>query len=207
MLECLALIWFLRRSSACAALEVGFCPLFLLWFDRRRLTSPHGFRMERDDIIRRIWRELEPELREQGYELVEVEYAPQRGARIVRLYIDRTVQPAAAHVVSGSGITLDDCQAASQLAGSLLDKADFLDGRYALEVSSPGLARPVRSPADFVRFAGERVKLSAQAAVSGRRQFNGVLRGFADGLVRVECDGTVYEVHIENVKKANLVSG
>ena len=163
--------------------------------------------MERDAVIRRIWRDLEPELLEQGYELVEVEYAPQQGARVVRLFIDRA---SAGAVPFGdgprkSGVTLDDCQAVSQLAGPLLDKADFLDGRYMLEVSSPGVDRPVRKAADFARFAGERVKLSAIEPVAGRRQFKGVLRGFEDGLVRVECDGTMYEVHIENVKKANLV--
>lgn len=145
------------------------------------------------EVVRRVWFDLEPELKEQGYELVEVEFAQQSGAWTLRLFIDRD-----------GGITLDDCQTVSHFVGPFLDKADFIDGHYMLEVSSPGFDRPVRKPADFERLAGERIKLVALAPVNGRKQFKGILRGFRDGAVVVECDGVAHMIHIENLKKAHL---
>ena len=68
----------------------------------------------------------------------------------------------------------------------------------------PGIDRPLRRPQDFRRFVGERVRVKAHAAVGGRRRFRGILEGFADDLIRVACDGRAYEIHLENLKKANL---
>ena len=73
-----------------------------------------------------------------------------------------------------------------------------------LEVSSPGFDRPIRKPKDFARFVGEKVKLTAHMPVQGRKRFRGAIHGFEDGLVTVNCDGTAYAIHIENVKKASL---
>ena len=150
--------------------------------------------MERHDVVRRVWRELAPHLEEQGYELIEVEFAREGQVRVLRLFIDR----------KDGSVTLDDCQAASQLANPLLDAVNAIEGSYTLEISSPGFDRPLRKPEDFVRFAGERVKVTARAPVAGRRSFSGILRGFGDGLVTLECGGTSYEVHIENIRKAKL---
>ena len=149
--------------------------------------------MTKDDIIRSAWRELEPHLAEQGYELVELEFARQGRHGVLRLFVDRE-----------GGVTLDHCQALSQLVSPILDAADFIDGSYMLEVSSPGIDRPLRKPEDFQRFAGERVKLKTETPVEGRKRFRGTLAGFRDGLVQLECDGETYSVHVENVRKANL---
>ncbi len=146
-----------------------------------------------DEIVERVWRLAEPELESHGYELVEVDFGHEVHGRVLRLYIDK-----------GGGISLDDCQSVSHLIGALLDQADFLQEHYILEVSSPGFDRPIRKASDFSRFAGEPVKLVTQSPVSGRKRFKGVLRGYQDGLILIECDGTSYEVHIENVKRANL---
>ena len=143
----------------------------------------------RSEIIDQIWREIEPELATQGYELVEVEY----GGRTVRLFIDKV-----------GGVTLDDCTAVSQLVGAVMDARDFIQENYMLEVSSPGIERPVRKTADFERFVGEKIKLATHMAIAGRKRFHGVLRGIADGLISIECDDGLHQVHIENVKKANL---
>jgi ribosome maturation factor RimP len=148
----------------------------------------------RNDVVHRLWQDLEPELAHQGYELVEVEYLQQSGAWVLRLFIDRE-----------GGVSLDDCRKISQAVSPLLDVAGFIDGRYVLEVSSPGFDRPVRKPADFERFAGERIRVVSLAPVHGRTQFRGRLQGLCDGLVLVDCDGTVHEIHVENVKKAHLV--
>jgi len=147
-----------------------------------------------NEIVRRVWEELEPELKEQGYELIEVEHAFQSGRRILRLFIDKE-----------GGVTLDDCQTVSRCAGSALDVANFIGERYYLEVSSPGFDRPVRKPEDFERFVGERIKIQVSVPIGGRKQFRGELKGFRDGLVLVDCDGTPFEIHIENLKRAHLV--
>ncbi len=149
--------------------------------------------MIQNEVVGRVWREVEPQLRQQGYELVEVEFGQQGRTRILRLFIDRE-----------GGVTLSDCQAASQLVSALLDGADLIQGHYMLEMSSPGFDRPLRKPEDFARFAGERAKLVAHTPVAGRKRFTGVLKGYQDGLVMIDCEGTVCEVHIENLKKANL---
>lgn len=151
--------------------------------------------MNTSEIIGRAWTEFEPELREQGYELVEAEYVLEYGRRVLRIYIDKEV----------SGVTLDDCALVSQILSPLLDARDFIEERFYLEVSSPGLDRPLRKPADFNRFAGEQVRITTNAPVAGRKRFHGILKGFDDGLIMVECDGQMTAIHIENLKKANLV--
>ena len=146
-----------------------------------------------NEVIEHVWEDVTPELNEQGYELVEVEYAPGARGRVLRLYIDRE-----------GGVTLDDCQRVSRVVGNLLDRLDYIQEHYVLEVSSPGFDRPVRKASDFDRFQGERIRLVLETAVEGRKRINGVLKGYCDGLVKVDSEGTIYEVHIENLKKANL---
>ena len=149
--------------------------------------------MQINEIVRVAWENLEPELLQQGYELIEVECAQQGTKDILRLFID-----------TEKGITLDDCADVSRFVGALLDKYDWIDRRYTLEVSSPGLARRVRKPEDFKRFAGEKIKLKTIAPVNGRRSFSGVLTAYDDGLISLDDGGTIHAVHIENVKKAHL---
>jgi len=145
------------------------------------------------EVVRRVWQLLEAPLESQGYELVEVEYGRHGRGGLLRLFVDKP-----------DGITLDDCAAASRMAGALLDEADFIQGSYTLEVSSPGFERPLRKPADFERFAGERVKIRTHTLLAGRKKFSGVLLGLQDGLIAVDCDGKTYAIHIENLHKAHL---
>jgi len=148
-----------------------------------------------NEIVRLAWQELGPRLNEQGYDLVEVEFAQQGRRRILRVFIDQLGEGA---------VTLNDCQAASRLLSPVLDALDPVKGSYTLEVSSPGIDRPLRKPADFERFSGERVRITAHTPVNGRRRFRGALHGVVDGMIRVDCEGNIYEIHLENVKKANL---
>lgn len=150
--------------------------------------------MENSELIRQIWEAMEPHLAEQGYELVELEYGRQGVSGVLRFFVDKT----------GGGITLDDCAAVSQLLSPLLDRLDPVSERYLLEVSSPGIDRPVRKPEDFRRFLGEPLRLRSVAPVEGRAQFRGVLIGFEDGLISMDCNGTTCTIHIENVKSARL---
>ena len=128
-----------------------------------------------------------------GYDLVEIEFTQEGHRATLRLYVDKD-----------GGITLDDCTAVTQLVSPLLDRSDFISGNYYLEVSSPGIDRPVRKPADFERFVGEPIRVRAVEPVQGRRNFRGSLKGFDDGLILLECEGQAYSVHIENLAKANL---
>ena len=151
--------------------------------------------MTNSDIVRRVWHVFEPCLDEQHYEIVEVEFVSQGRTKVLRIYIDKP----------DGGITHEDCVAVSQLLSPMLDEDDFIAEDYTLEVSSPGINRPVRKPQDFERFAGEQMKLVAQAASEGRRRYTGILKGFEDGLILIECAGKTLQIHIENLKKANLI--
>jgi ribosome maturation factor RimP len=102
------------------------------------------------------------------------------------------------------GVTLDDCVAAAKLVNPVLDTSEWFEGRFMLEMSSPGIDRPLRKPEHFAAFAGERIKLQTLAPVLGRKRFTGVLKGFSDGMVAMACDGQDMLIHIDHVKKASL---
>lgn len=160
-------------------------PLFLVGSDLIWMPS---------DVVKLAWTELEPHLEACGFELVEVEYLFQGGRPVLRIYLDRE-----------GGVTLDQCAEASRLIGPLLDTADFVDSAYVLEVSSPGIERPVRKPADFERFAGETVRVTTHASVAGRKRFKGAIGGLEDGMVRLAMDDDSVSIHLDNIKTAKLV--
>jgi ribosome maturation factor RimP len=116
-------------------------------------------------------------LREAGLELVEVEFRREAPGWVLRLYIDRP-----------GGITLDDCQRVSEELGDHLDVAELIDHPYHLEVSSPGLDRPLTREADFVRFAGHPARISTREPVDGRKSFRGRLAGLEDDRVLLDLD-------------------
>jgi ribosome maturation factor RimP len=131
-----------------------------------------------------------------GYELVSVELS-NRG-RMLRIFIDKTAQDAVA-----SGITVDDCARVSNQLARVLEVEDIDYDR--LEVSSPGLDRPLKKEADFARFAGEQARLTLRVPVEGRRNFTGVLRAVADGKLQLEIEGGMVSVDLANIDKARLV--
>lgn len=150
--------------------------------------------MESSQIVRQAWLVLEPQLAELGFELVEVEYAGSFGGRVLRIFMDKP----------DSGITLEDCSRAARVLSPVLDLEDFVPEEYTLEVSSPGIDRPVRKAADFMRFIGEEIQIVTHAPVEGRKRFHGKLSGFQDEMIEVECEGARFSIHLENLKKANL---
>jgi ribosome maturation factor RimP len=133
-----------------------------------------------------------------GYELVSVELS-NRG-RMLRIFIDKLAGPQDA--VSG-GITVDDCARVSNQLARVLEVEDIDYDR--LEVSSPGLDRPLKKAADFARFVGEQARLSLRVPVAGRRNFSGVMRAVADGKLELEIDGGKVSLDIANIDKARLV--
>jgi ribosome maturation factor RimP len=131
-----------------------------------------------------------------GYELVSVELS-NRG-RMLRIFIDRRAEDAVA-----GGITVDDCARVSNQLARVLEVEDVDYDR--LEVSSPGLDRPLKKEADFARFAGEQARMTLRVPVDGRRNFTGVLRAVADGKLQLEIEGGMVSVDIANIDKARLV--
>ncbi|MRD72034.1 ribosome maturation factor RimP [Rhodocyclus tenuis] len=128
-----------------------------------------------------------------GYELVDLEQSP-RG-RVLRIFID--------HAQKAGGVGIDDCVLVSNQLSRVLAVENFDYDR--LEVSSPGLDRPLTKAADFERFAGSEVQLKLRLPMAGRRNFNGVLLGLLDGKVRVQVGADELTFELDNVDKARLV--
>jgi ribosome maturation factor RimP len=134
---------------------------------------------------------VEPAVAGMGYELVDVQAS--NGGRLLRLFIDKP-----------GGVTLDDCAAASRHLTRVL-AVEGIDYER-LEVSSPGLDRPLRKEADFARFTGHKAEIRMRTAdPGGRRRFVGVLRGAAGGQVSLELEGSVVALALEDVDRAKLV--
>ncbi|MEA1889997.1 MAG: ribosome maturation factor RimP [Pseudomonadota bacterium] len=137
---------------------------------------------------------FEPVVESMAYELVGVELTGSGNGTILRIYID-----------AEKGITVEDCQAVSYQISGLLDVEDPLQNRYTLEVSSPGLDRPLVKPEHFEQFIGELVKIRSTEPVLGRKNFKGVLESFDGKNLFVEVDNEEYEIPLDIVEKANLV--
>jgi ribosome maturation factor RimP len=133
---------------------------------------------------------LEPTLAGLGYELVDLERSP--GGKLLRVFIDKP-----------DGVNVDDCVTVSNHLSRLLavESVDY----DRLEVSSPGLDRPLKKTADFIRFAGESVKLRLRVALQGQRNFVGILRDVKDGILKLEVDGKTLDLELTNLEKVRLV--
>jgi ribosome maturation factor RimP len=139
---------------------------------------------------------LEPLVESLGYELVLLEYSAHRGSALVRLFIDAT-----------GGVTLGDCEKVSREVEGLLDVEDPIPQNYRLEVSSPGLDRPLVKAAHFERFAGQQASVQLLAPrAGGRRKFKGTLRGMRAGLVVLDTpDAGTVELGLGEIERARLV--
>ena len=144
--------------------------------------------------LTQLWDLLEPVVTGMGYELVEIEYNPSSRHGLLKLYIDHE-----------DGIQLDDCSVVSNQVSALLDVEDPIQGHYNLEVSSPGMDRPLRGIRDFERFTGEIVKIRTGMAIDGRRNFKGRLLGIDGDDVSIECDGQQFFLPLAAIDKARLV--
>ena len=134
---------------------------------------------------------IEPVIAGMGYELVDVQAS--NGGRFLRLFIDKP-----------AGINVDDCASVSRQLTRVLEVEGIDFDR--LEVSSPGLDRPLRKAADFTRFAGQKAELRMRRAdAGGRRKFSGVLRGAEAGQVRIEVDGQTVALALDDIERAKLV--
>ncbi len=144
--------------------------------------------------LNHLWQLFEPVVNGMGYELVEIEYQPNPKYGVLRLYID-----------SEQGIQLDDCSDVSKQISALIDVEDPLPGSFNLEISSPGLDRPLRKTEDFERFAGETAKLKTSLPVDGQRNFTGKLAGIESEELVLECEDKVVRLPLSMIDKARLV--
>ena len=171
---------------------------------------------------------IEPLLERLGYELIELEYVPNRGSALLRIYIDRlqadgleagdrTEENDSAvtlndedEIESGgetlreSGIGIDDCTRVSHEVSALLDVEDPIPTAYTLEVSSPGEDRVLRTRAHFDRFAGSRVHVELKVPRDGRKRYTGTLTSINDVGVELEVDRQPVSVRFDEVEKARL---
>ncbi|KAF0221698.1 MAG: hypothetical protein FD174_29 [Geobacteraceae bacterium] len=151
------------------------------------------------DVVSKVTEQAELLLSHLGLELVDLEYKREGQSMVLRLFIDRE-----------GGVTLDDCATVSRELSELLDVEDFIPGHYNLEVSSPGLNRPLKKESDFQRYRGKLVKIRTfeplpDDAGNRRKTFLGELLAVENGVVRVRLtEGQTAGIPMEKVAKANL---
>lgn len=143
---------------------------------------------------------LTPTVQALGLELLGVEYLPAPGGAVLRLYID---VPADAE--EGRNVGIEDCESVSREVSAQLDVEDPISGHYTLEVSSPGVDRPLFTPAQFERFIGESAKVGLQLPQDGRRRLQGRIAAVEGDNILFEVDGQPLRVAFDNIEKARLL--
>jgi ribosome maturation factor RimP len=155
--------------------------------------------MEREDVGARVFPLAERIVASLRMELVDLEYRREGRAMVLRLFIDRE-----------GGVSLDDCADVSRELSAVLDVEEVIPGAFNLEVSSPGLNRPLRKPEDFTRYNGRLVKIRTSEplpddAGNRRKTFLGDLLGLEQGMVRLKLrEGQCASIPLEKIAKANL---
>lgn len=158
------------------------------------------------DKATEITKLLAPTVASLGVELMGAEYLPAPGGAVLRLYID---VPADDATVDDEGVprsvTIEECEAVSREVSAQLDVEDPISGNYTLEVSSPGIDRPLFAPAHYARFVGESAKVTLRLPQDGRRRLQGTIERVEGGTIVFGFDGKEFPVSFENIEKARLV--
>lgn len=132
---------------------------------------------KREEYEQKTEKLLEPILEANHFELVDVEYVKEGGSWYLRAYIDKP-----------GGITVDDCEIVNRALGDLLDEHDFIEESYILEVSSPGLGRPLKKERDFARSLGEEVEIRTYRMVNKQKEFRGILKAYDKDTITIETE-------------------
>ncbi len=143
-----------------------------------------------------IWKMAEPVVLENGLELIDVEYVKEGAEWYLRLFLDKE---------GDEGVDLDDCELISRKLSDLLETADPIAQAYRLEVSSPGIERPLKRTKDFQRFQGEKVQIKTFSDVEGKKQFIGILGETTEETVIIEVENVPIGIPRKKISKANLV--
>ncbi len=149
--------------------------------------------MEEKELKEKIRELIEIPIIRKNIELVDLQWKRERSGWVLRLFIDKP-----------GGVTIGDCAKISELVGKILDKEDIIHRSYILEVSSPGIDRPLVKKEDYERFKGEKVKIVLKNPIEGRKNFKGLLLGIKGDFVQIEIENRVHEIPFEEIKKANL---
>ncbi len=150
-------------------------------------------KMIEKDIKERIRELIETPILKRGLELVDLEWKKERTGWVLRLFIDKP-----------GGVTIGDCAKISEMVGKILDKEDLIHRSYNLEVSSPGIERPLVKKEDFERFRGEKAKVVLKSPLEGRKNFSGIILGIEEEFLLLEIDQKVWRLPLGEIKKANL---
>ena len=129
---------------------------------------------KREEYEKRVEAYLMPVMEKNQFELVDVEYVKEAGTWYLRAYIDKE-----------GGFTVDDCELVSRQLGEWLDREDFIDDSYILEVSSPGLGRPLKKEKDFKRSLGEEVEIRTYRVIDRQKEFTGILKAYDENTVTI----------------------
>ena len=147
-----------------------------------------------DRTVSRIWEVATQIADGEGMEVVDVELRPEgsRRGRVLRLYLDKQ-----------GGPNIDELGRVSRQLSELLDTQDIVEGSYTLEVSSPGINRPLKKPEHFQRFIGKRVRVRTGDMIEGRRSFLGILNEVTGEKIKIEVEGKQYEIPFSMIEKSN----
>ena len=148
----------------------------------------------RKEVQRRVEEIADSLLKDEGLELVDLEYRREGRRRVLRLFIDKE-----------GGVTVEDCATVSRELADILDAKDAIPEAYVLEVSSPGLNRRVRKRRDFFRFAGRKIEVRLAALQDGRRKIVGNILGVEGEAVVVAAPEATYSIALEDIARATLV--
>ncbi len=149
-----------------------------------------------DRILDKVRQIAAPLAAQEGLELIDAEIGGGGGRQILRIFIDKA-----------GGVSLDDCTAVSRAVSTALDVEDPIEGAYDLEVSSPGLDRPLKTPDHFQKFLGSKVRVRTFGPLpesENRRTFLGILQGYENGTISIDVDGKIFRVPHALVSKANV---
>ncbi len=153
--------------------------------------------MRRDQT--HLWELFEPVVNGMGFDLVEIEHFPNPKHGVLRLFIDKPADS------ESEGVVIEDCSAVSRQISALIDVEDPIRGKFNLEVSSPGLDRPLRRLQDFQRFTGSLVKLKTVMPLEGQRNFKGRLLEANEDVVVIETDAEEISLPMSAIEKARVV--
>lgn len=151
-------------------------------------------KQEAGELIGRLWNLVEPVIAAQAMEVLDVEYRRESPGWVLRIFLD-----------SERGITVDDCARVSRALDDLLDTADLIPTTYHLEVSSPGIDRPLRKLEHFQMHLGDIIEVRTISPVQNRRNFKGALQGASPEGITVQCDSQDYSIGLELIERARLL--
>ena len=147
-----------------------------------------------DATVKRVWELAAPLINSEGLEIVDIEFRHEgsRGGKVLRLYLDKE-----------GGPSVDDLSRVSRQLSELLDARDVVPGTYTLEVSSPGINRPLKRPEHFARFVGKRIRVRTRDSIDGRRSFLGTLQEVLENQITLKQEGAQYRIPFAAIEKSN----